>query len=189
MDTKKKIVNSAIELFKEMGYDQVSIPKICEKAGITKGTFYYYFQNKGEVIYEHIEQIFTDYYDILPEILKCSSPREQLWMLFNYAFDNIIALTPQVLYAYYQVDIKNNLQQLSPLTKDSFGYYTNKYTKLLLSLIEKGQECNEIRNEKEPMELYQTYQSIVVGIGLDWACRNGCYDEKKVLKQMFDVVF
>ena len=75
-------------------------------------------------------------------------------MLFNYAFDNIIALTPQVLYAYYQVDIKNNLQQLSPLTKDSFGYYTNKYTKLLLSLIEKGQECNEIRNDKEPMELY-----------------------------------
>ena len=51
MDTKEKIVNSAIELFKEMGYDQVSIPKICEKAGITKGTFYYYFQNKGEVIY------------------------------------------------------------------------------------------------------------------------------------------
>ena len=45
MDTKEQIVNSAIEVFKEMGYDQVSIPKICEKAGITKGTFYYYFQN------------------------------------------------------------------------------------------------------------------------------------------------
>ena len=110
-------------------------------------------------------------------------------MLFNYAFDNIITLTPQVLYAYYQVDIKNNLQQLSPLTKDSFGYYTNKYTKLLLSLIEKGQECNEIRNDKEPIDLFQTYHAIVVRIGLDWACRNGCYDEKIVLKQMSDVVF
>ena len=38
------------------------------------------------------------------------------------------------------------------------------------------------------MELFQTYHAIVVGIGLDWACRNGCYDEKIALKQMFDVL-
>lgn len=189
MNTKQTIVYASIDLFKELGYDRVSIPKICEKAKITKGTFYYYFQNKGEVIYEYIEQIFTDCYDFLPDVLKCTSPKEQLWKLLSYAFDNIIALTPRVLYAYYQVDMKNHLQQLSPLTKDSFGYYANKYATLQLSLIEKAQECKEIRNDKTPIELFQTYQSIIVGIGLDWSSREGCYDEKAVLRRMFDIVF
>ena len=39
------------------------------------------------------------------------------------------------------------------------------------------------------LEIDGTLSALIVGIELDWACRNGCYGEKRVLKQMFDVVF
>ena len=46
MDTKEKIVNSAIELFKEMGYDQVSIPKFVKKQELQKEHFITIFKIK-----------------------------------------------------------------------------------------------------------------------------------------------
>ena len=33
-DTRTKILNSALELFNEYGYDETTIPMICQKAGV-----------------------------------------------------------------------------------------------------------------------------------------------------------
>lgn len=35
-NTRARIIETAIELFKEHGYDQTTIPMICEKAGVSK---------------------------------------------------------------------------------------------------------------------------------------------------------
>ena len=189
MNTKEKIIQSAIEQFKEKGFDMVSVPMICEKAQITKGTFYYYFRNKDEVMYEYVEQFLTEYSDVMSEILKTVSPREQLWKLYKYSFEKIVDLSPALLYAYYQADMKNGLLQLSPTKGNTFGYYTNTYTRLLKSLIEKGQMCNEIKNDHSADDLMSAYSAIICGIGLDWSCHKGCYDEIDYLKKMFEIVF
>ena len=47
---KEKIRNEAIKLFKEYGYENVTVVQICEAAGITKRTFYYHFSAKDEIV-------------------------------------------------------------------------------------------------------------------------------------------
>lgn len=49
-DTKQRILAAALELFGQRGYAEVSIPDIVERAGVTKGAFYYYYRNRGEVV-------------------------------------------------------------------------------------------------------------------------------------------
>nr|NLD40719.1 helix-turn-helix transcriptional regulator [Actinomycetales bacterium] len=51
-ETRQRIYRSALELFREHGYDQVTIREICEAAGVAVGTFYHFFGSKdGTLLY------------------------------------------------------------------------------------------------------------------------------------------
>ena len=47
--TREKIVDAAIELFKNNPYDQVTVKEICTLAGVTRNSFYYYFDGKDTI--------------------------------------------------------------------------------------------------------------------------------------------
>ncbi|MCD1260012.1 TetR/AcrR family transcriptional regulator [Paenibacillus athensensis] len=51
-DTRKKresILNGAVQVFTEMGYDHASMDRIAETAGVSKRTVYNHFQNKDHL--------------------------------------------------------------------------------------------------------------------------------------------
>jgi len=49
MDTKNKIINSAIKFFLHLGYDNTSLGAIAEDVGIKKPSIYYHFKNKEDL--------------------------------------------------------------------------------------------------------------------------------------------
>ncbi len=51
-ETKQRIFNSALSLFEELGYDNVQISQICQRANVSVGLFYNYFDNKADVLSE-----------------------------------------------------------------------------------------------------------------------------------------
>ena len=57
---KRKIVDSARRLFNRYGFDDVSIGRIMEGAGLTHGGFYSYFNSKGDLYAEVLGCFFTD---------------------------------------------------------------------------------------------------------------------------------
>ena len=48
-DTKEKILVVALQLFAKDGYEAVSVSKIAEKLGITKGALYKHYENKKDI--------------------------------------------------------------------------------------------------------------------------------------------
>jgi TetR/AcrR family transcriptional regulator len=48
-EKRKSICDAAIELFIEEGYDSASITQIVARAGIAKGSFYQYFEDKADL--------------------------------------------------------------------------------------------------------------------------------------------
>lgn len=54
---KEELLHIAYELFLSKGYDSVSVDEIIKKAGIAKGTYYYYFKSKEETLEEVIDMM------------------------------------------------------------------------------------------------------------------------------------
>ena len=46
---KKEILETALDLFMEKGYEDVTFQKIADRCGITRTTLYIYFKNKKEI--------------------------------------------------------------------------------------------------------------------------------------------
>ena len=62
--TKKGIMDSFVELAKEMPIDKITIKKVCDNCGINRNTFYYYYQDlyalKEEIIYAKAQKLFSN---------------------------------------------------------------------------------------------------------------------------------
>jgi AcrR family transcriptional regulator len=50
--TREKILDVALELFVQHGYDKTSLRDIAERLGITKAALYYYFERKEDILLE-----------------------------------------------------------------------------------------------------------------------------------------
>src|SRR3974390_1704318 len=48
-DAKKRLMDAVIELIWTGSYGSTTIDDICEKAGVKKGSFYYFFKSKAEL--------------------------------------------------------------------------------------------------------------------------------------------
>ena len=51
METRDKIILSAVELFEKKGYHTTTIQEISENAGVSKGAVFHYFPNKTEILF------------------------------------------------------------------------------------------------------------------------------------------
>lgn len=49
-DKNRRILEAATILFRDVGYDSARIEDIAEMAGVSVGTFYNYFKNKGDIL-------------------------------------------------------------------------------------------------------------------------------------------
>ena len=52
MDTRNKIINTALKNFMSKGYEKTSLNEIVEECNVSKGAFYHYFKNKEELFME-----------------------------------------------------------------------------------------------------------------------------------------
>lgn len=58
-EKKQELIDAAIEEFGEKGYEKASLNSILKAAGISKGAFYYHFDNK-ESLYFHLIGMFIE---------------------------------------------------------------------------------------------------------------------------------
>ncbi|HWH02138.1 MAG TPA: TetR/AcrR family transcriptional regulator [Gemmatimonadales bacterium] len=73
-ETKERIFNAAMKLFKARGFEETTIEEITEKADVAKGTFFNYFPRKEEVLRYLSEQWLEEVEDKLAAEFKGDAP-------------------------------------------------------------------------------------------------------------------
>src|SRR5690606_40156657 len=57
-ETKQKILRAAKEIFSEKSYHTATVTEITERAGVAKGTLYWYFPGKAQLFIGMMEDVF-----------------------------------------------------------------------------------------------------------------------------------
>jgi AcrR family transcriptional regulator len=99
MNTREKIMDVALHMFSERGYEAVSIRDICGEVGIKESTLYYHFKNKKDILdslvekfRSHIDGLLTHVDEITekPAEKKGKDIENQMvdsYMMDSYLFD------------------------------------------------------------------------------------------------------
>ncbi|MBQ9630608.1 MAG: TetR/AcrR family transcriptional regulator [Treponema sp.] len=67
---KKEILENALDVFIEEGYEDVTYQKIADRCGITRTTLYMYFKNKREIFLFSINQLMSQLEKNVAEIVN-----------------------------------------------------------------------------------------------------------------------
>ena len=88
-ETKRKLLETAVELIWESSYGSVSVDDICTKAGVNKGSFYYAFKSKSELAVAAFERFWEAKRPRLDQIFSAQlSPLERLQTYCKLAVDD-----------------------------------------------------------------------------------------------------
>jgi len=90
MDTRCRLISSAIKLMNGKSYKSVGVQDICECAKVKKGSFYHFFPSKRDLTIEALNAIWDEYKNkiIIPIIESDKSPSDKLKHFFSLGYEH-----------------------------------------------------------------------------------------------------
>lgn len=86
-DVRQKILSVAANLMIEKGVKETSLKDIANEVGISKGTLYYYYSAKDDIIFDitdqHLNQITEEFTSWIENIDEIITPEEELKIFFE----------------------------------------------------------------------------------------------------------
>lgn len=185
--TKQKILNCALQLFKENGYYNVSVDEIVAKAKSSKGAFYNYFTSKDELVTYHMgvewDPLYAKYYEeiLMGTEYASKNALEKFKDMFIYIL-NILSFNgaefARVASAYILKDSRVSLIMTDP---------QRKYYKIMLALIQNGKDEDVINDDLSNDIIVRGITVLIRGLISDWGINNGNYNLTETGSLMFDM--
>lgn len=187
LETKNRIYETAYELFKKYGFDNVSVDSIVEAAGVSKGTFYVHFESKSSLIYslsvDVVSSVDLDYKSFV-ESLPTGTKASDMLILLTDKISNTITkvIGYDLMKSTYEAQITRKIKIDESL----------KYTRVLYQVFNKiisiGIEQNEF-NSTIPLEVI-TKQCIVTirGLTYEWCIRYPDFNLQDEVKSHFNLL-
>lgn len=131
---REKIVRAALRLFAEKGYHNTSIDQVAEKAKISKGNAYHYFESKEDLLKAVVINGLSEFDTMMQVVESKASPEEKLETLINTSFD-MFRMDMKFWKLYFSLVTQMNLPKsikklLAPLLESYFVYVENLLTQM-----------------------------------------------------------
>lgn len=139
--TRQEIINAAIDMFYEFGYQKASLRDIADRVGVTQAAIYYHFRNKEEILYTIIEKFSNDiFFTIKSALSGKGTPVEKLR---EAICQHISSIKTEKKGAKIIIEDKKFLSgELNKLVKEKEKVIYNLY-KNHLGELQKNREINE----------------------------------------------
>lgn len=179
---RTRIIETAWRLFHEKGFRDTTINDIIREAEISKGTFYYYFRSKDDML-DTLSDVFdTEYERIVGEFSEDMSSFDKLvelnYRMHTFINDNIDYRLLSYLYS-TQI-IKEHTSSL--LDRNRY------YFRLLEQIIEDGRMKGELTEDLTVSETVNYYIIEERALVTDWCMNNGSYHLGEFSRKMFPLM-
>lgn len=161
--TKKAILEAAISLFSENGYENSSIENIAKIAGVGKGTVYGYFQTKKEILKGFCEYELEKIHMKLVNGSNQDAPiLEQMLTIYMTEFYHVTQNKE-----FGRLYMRECIFPSDSEAQDN-QEIDDKYFQILFPILEKGQERGELRKDVELLYITAHFYSLYVLIISSW---------------------
>lgn len=186
-ETKNNIYRSAYELFRQYGFEQVSVSSIVEKAGISKGAFYVHFESKdslvGAMISEYIHKLDINYRTFLESFTNDTSASDIMMALVEKIADNIACdLGYTIIKFAYRLQIDRTIDTDVLLNHGREIYHT------FSNLVSLGMQQGEFKTDIPAEVIADHLVMSLRGYTYEWCIRYPDFDLKKNYLQQFQIL-
>lgn len=178
--SRKTIEETAYQLFREKGYDNVTINDICKSCSITKPTFYAYIPSKDDIL--------ARFYDEVTEAI--ASKTASLILAENY-WEQLLICFETLIEESMKIGFDLSRQMFIMNLKEDHGSFDLRpsLTKVAVAIIQKAQKAGQIRNTSTPESLYRASAFAFTGYELMWCIKGGTFDWKKEVKLALEDIY
>jgi AcrR family transcriptional regulator len=161
--TKKAILEAAIFLFSDNGYENTSIENIAKIAGVGKGTVYGYFQTKKEILKAFFEYELEQIHMKLVSSSNQDTPiLEQMLTIYMTEFHHVTQNKE-----FGRLYMRESIFPSDSDAQDN-QEIDDKYFQMLFPILEKGQERGELRKDVELLHITAHFYGLYVLIISAW---------------------
>ncbi|MFT6630583.1 MAG: TetR/AcrR family transcriptional regulator of autoinduction and epiphytic fitness [Bacteriovoracaceae bacterium] len=159
---KKDIIESAISIFAEKGFDQPTMEYIASKASVSKRTLYKHFSCKNDLLKEIIPYFINKTNNSLEtKHLRNKQPREQLIEVVKQKL-SIILETDNIKLV--RILVGEMLKENNSISSTLNNVYNNE--SFIHDCIQELQKSNILRKDKSVVDLVMKLNDLVHGIVL-----------------------
>jgi Transcriptional regulator len=163
------IISAAQKLFGLFGAEKTSMREIAEGLHMSKASLYYYFPDKENLYKAVIEKEQSEFLEILEKnIIDNSDPAE---CLRHYALNRLS-------YFKYLVNLgrisPEAISDFKPLIADSFRNFREKEKKLVMQILEKGENIGQFKTR-------DTYETASLFLDILRGLRSVFFNNKKLV--------
>ena len=182
-NTKERIKEIGLDLFREKGFENVTINEICQASGINKHTFYYYFKSKDDLLDDYHEISYDIDATYFVEILNAENFIEQLWFSYKPFFKRINDSGTEIA---RQLFIKNLNRDVGTFRLDD---RRDASLKLQQDIIIKAQAAGEMRNLSDPKMLLSLMHQLLMSTSFAWVMSDGEFSFEEASRAEMEVLF
>jgi AcrR family transcriptional regulator len=161
---RNQILDAATKVFVRLGFQHARMDDIVEESGLSKGTLYWYFKSKEDIINAILRRLFTGELENLENLLVAEgTASERLMQLTNdrvTGMKRMSYLVP-IIFEFYAVAVHQQWVQ------QFIGDYLKHFRKLLEDLIQQGIDRGEFRPVNATKAAI-SFASLYEGLTLHW---------------------
>ena len=177
-ERKDQILEAAEEVFAEKGVHAARMDDIAEKSGLSKGTLYWYFKSKDDILIAIFEQMFKQEFDELEKIAQIeSSVTDRLFTITERTIIDVQRMLRLMPLAYEFISLAFRRK----FVQDAFKHYINRYMEILIPILQQGIEAGEFR-DTDPLEIAIAIGAVIEGTMLLWVYDKSLVNPEKHIR-------
>lgn len=155
--TRRKIIDSAVDLINEIGYPAAGLADIIERAELTKGALYYHFDSKEALATVIIEEAMTLLLEVFQAARDSDCRALESVIQGTFAASDLLTIDRTVRAG---VRLLRTFDGFNSTSKFAYQNFLDQFAREITKASDEG----DIRSDVEPIQVSQSLVAAIFGI-------------------------
>jgi AcrR family transcriptional regulator len=164
-DSRRQLMNVAIDCFAKYGYGATSIDRIAKAAGVTKGALYYHFKDKEELLFEAVKSRVGQFERVvIGDVAPLADAPAALRRLARICFEHATMSNHRRMIVTLMVEALDTHPRLAKLFRDMM----QRFRTFLTDIICAGQQRAQFRSDVDAGLAAEVFAGAVMGAEIQY---------------------